>query len=97
MDQQDILVGGRLGLDEVRRFRNAGGKQPIVNQPILLRWKYVLPNREIIAVAVNQPKRKHESSKREVRRTKFDLRIAVCDSRLVNEQENRKGYALSEE
>ena len=57
--QPHVLIGGRLGLDEIFRRGEARAQHAVVQPAVFLRGKDVLAQMQIVAFVVNQPKRQH--------------------------------------
>src|SRR6266576_3263430 len=59
--QQDVRVRGGLRSNEVGRVSNASLNQPIMNAPVFLGWEDVLPDGQVVFVAVDKLAGKHAS------------------------------------
>jgi hypothetical protein len=57
--QENIEIGRRFGFQEVLGFGDPAGDQPIASAPVLLGREYVIPDRKIIGVAVDELEREH--------------------------------------
>jgi hypothetical protein len=102
--QKDVLIGGGLGLDEIPRDGCSEFEQTVVNKPILLTWKDVMPHGEQISVAVDEPERQH--NKREcpepqnvyspiLRETSFETQLFA--SKMVNTSSGDYGNVVLQE
>jgi hypothetical protein len=60
MNQKNVLVRRRLRLEEVALHGKTGRNNPLVNQAVLLCREYVLANRKVVGVAVDEFEREHE-------------------------------------
>ncbi len=57
--EQDVLVGSRLGFQEVRGLGNAACEQTVVDEPVLLGREDVSPDGQVVAVAVDELEEEH--------------------------------------
>jgi hypothetical protein len=58
MHQQNVFVLCRFGCDEIFRRGQLTFQQPLMDQPVLLRWKNMCADRQLIVVAIDEFKRK---------------------------------------
>src|SRR5215469_371103 len=59
VDQQDVLVSGGLGFEEIRLLCNGGGDEPVADEPVFLRREDVAPDGEEVGVAIYEFEREH--------------------------------------
>src|SRR5581483_5205841 len=59
VDEEDVAIGRRLGLEEVARIRNPARDQAIADVTILHSRKNMGPDGEMVGVAVNELEREH--------------------------------------
>src|SRR5215831_14314226 len=59
VDQQDVLVSGGLGFEEIRRLCNGGGDEPVADEAVLLRREDMAPDGEVVGVAIYEFEREH--------------------------------------
>src|SRR5215472_12916105 len=59
VDQQDVLVSGGLGFEEIRLLCNGGGDEPVADEPVFLRREDMAPDGEVVGVAINEFEREH--------------------------------------
>jgi len=70
VNQQDVFIGRRLGREKIVGIGNAHRDQAVMNAAIFFGREYVLPDRQVIVIAVNEFKGEHPS----------DLRLHSCCS-----------------
>ena len=70
--EQNVLIGGGLRLEKIRRLGDARGDQAIANAAIFFGGEDMRADREVVGVAVDELEGQHERALRSYRRLNSD-------------------------